>query len=283
MAAEPFTYRARKWAVQQISPVWHRPDQLERLEETEWDVLVVLDACRYDVLREVAEWPVDAVQSPGSNTSEWLSSVKAAGTMHDAYVSTANVQYSKVDVGSEVRACWETHWDDYLNTVLPEPVLEATDERVSDGETPAVAHVLPPHAPYVGVCGEEWLPLFPDVEEWHGEQAANPGSRSQRLFSSGEIDPEKAWQAYRTSVRSTWAVTREYVGRWVSDGQTVVVTADHGELFGRYREFGLYVHPTRCYVPALVTVPFAVFKPRREVQNGAGSVEEKLRALGYAE
>jgi hypothetical protein len=283
MAEEPFSYRARKWAVQQISPVWHRPNQLERLEAVDWDVLIVLDACRYDVFRDVTEWPVDAVQSPGSNTAEWLSAVEEAGTMRDAYVTTANAQYSKVDIGKEIRDCWETEWDDYLNTVLPEPVLETTDEHVSDGETPAVAHLLPPHSPYVGLLDDEWHPLLPDVEEWHSERATNPGSKSQDLFSSGVIDPEKAWQAYRTSVRSTWSVTREYIEKWIDDGLTVVVTADHGELFGRYREFGLYVHPIRCYVPALVTVLFVTFEPRRDVQHGADSVEEKLRALGYAE
>lgn len=283
MSEEPFTYRARKWAVQRVSPAWHNPDQLERLESIDWDVLVVLDACRYDVLRDVADWPVEAVESPGSNTAEWLGAVEGAGTLRDAHVATANVQYSKVDIGREVRDCWRTHWDDYLNTVLPEPVLEATDERVAAGETPAVAHLLPPHTPYVARLDGEWLPLFPDLEEWHGERATDPGAASQELFASEEIDPGLAWQAYRASVRSTWAVTVRYVREWVDDGHTVVVTADHGELFGRLREFGLYVHPIRCYVPALVRVPLVTFRPRHDVRRSAASAEEKLRALGYAE
>ena len=90
MRAEPLRYRARKWAVQQVSDRLDRGTQLDRLETTEWDVVVVLDACRWDTLQEVTDWPVGKARSPGSATAEWLAAVEESGVFEDAYIATGN-------------------------------------------------------------------------------------------------------------------------------------------------------------------------------------------------
>lgn len=71
------------------------------------------------------------------------------------------------------------------------------------------------------------------------------------------------------------------MGRWVDRELTVIVTADHGEAFGRLRDFGFCGHPNRCHVDPLVKVPYERFEQRASADGGAESVEEKPSAPGY--
>ena len=68
---EQFSYRAYKWFVQQVTNN-RNANQINRLEKTDWDILVILDACRVNPLRSIANWPVETVVSPASCTPEWL-------------------------------------------------------------------------------------------------------------------------------------------------------------------------------------------------------------------
>lgn len=288
MTAEPLAYRARKWALQHLSSVTKRPDQHDRLASLDWDVLVVLDACRYDALQRVTHWPVDSCRSPGSATGHWLEACERSDVLEGSYVATGNVNYANWDVGAaEVDQVWQDHWNDRLGNVLPEPVLDAADGFVTDGHGPVVAHLLPPHAPYIAKVGETWIPAFPDVDVWR----RNPGREDQDKLSpqvamaSGHVDMERAIAGYHASVESTWNAILPYVGEWVDDDLTVVVTADHGESFGRMRDWTLYGHPNRVHVRPLVEVPWVVFEQAPPMADGdaAEGVQDKLEALGYVE
>jgi len=284
--AEPLAYRARKWALQRLTAATRRPDQHQRLDALDWDVLVVMDACRYDTLSDVTHWPVEACRSPGSATGHWLGECEKSGVLAGAHVATGNVNYANFDVGAAaVEDVWRDHWDDRLGNVLPEPVLDAADDFLADGARPVVAHLLPPHAPYVARVGETWLPAFPDVDVWRRNPARETGDKlsPQVAMASGHVDMDRAIAGYRASVESTWNVVTEYVGDWVADDLTVVVTADHGETFGRWRDWALYGHPNRVHVRPLVEVPWVVFEQAAPVSQAetAEGVEEKLEALGY--
>ena len=91
---EPFRYRLRKFAVQQLSRFIPCGDQHERLRELDWDVMIILDACRFDVFNEVVEWPVERVRSPASKTAEWLSMAEKSGLFKEKTIVTANANYS---------------------------------------------------------------------------------------------------------------------------------------------------------------------------------------------
>jgi len=101
-------------------------------------------------------------------------------------------------------------------------------------------------------------------------------------MASGEIDLERAVAGYYASVESTWNVVTDYVGQWLEDDLTVVVTADHGETWGRLRDWTMYGHPNRVHVRPLTEVPWVVFQQAAPIADDtAGDVEEKLEALGY--
>lgn len=286
MTDEPLSYQAQKWTLQQLTASRQKFEQHNRLKELDWDIVVVLDACRWDTLQSVTEWPIGRCRSPGSATGEWLSAVSESGVFEGASVATANANYASHDIGAhEIHRIWTTDWNDRLGTVPPEPVLDRADELLSDGSLNVVAHLLPPHAPYIAKVGGTWVPAFPDIDIWK----RNPGREEKNKLSpqvsmaTGHVNLQKARAGYRASVESTWHVVTEYVGRWVADDHTVVVTADHGETFGRIRDWRLYGHPNGCHVAPLVRVPFVTFEAGESPEHSPDSVEETLQALGYVE
>ena len=102
-------------------------------------------------------------------------------------------------------------------------------------------------------------------------------------MATGLVDLDRALRGYRASVRSVWEVSNEYIARWVRRGLTVIVTAGHGETFGRARDFWLVEHPSRCHVSPLTRVPFAVFTDGERRGATPDTVGETLKSLGYTE
>jgi hypothetical protein len=288
MTVEPFPYRAKKWAVQQVTGRLDRGTQHQRLHDESWDVVVVLDACRWDALQEVVSWPIDAAYSPASATPGWLAAAERSRVFEDAYVVSGNVQYDGRDLGeAEMHKVWETDWHDRLGTVLPEPVLSRADSLLEAGKRPVVAHLVPPHAPYVAKIGETWLPALPETDIWkrnpNRDRASDERMRPQVAMARGHIDIQRARKGYRASVESVFGEVADYVSRWVDRDLTVIVTADHGETHGRVREFGFYGHPSACHIEPLIKVPFERFTRMAPVERGARDVTEKLAALGYVD
>jgi len=285
MSSYPLSYRARLWTIQRFSRFTPSSTQYERLGDASWDILIVLDACRYDTLAELASWPIDSCRSPASSTSEWLSQMVPAGLFDGTNVVAGNAKYANFEVECEsIHHLWDTHWDDRLGIVPPEPTLDRADELARDESAPVVTHVVPPHAPYIGKVGETWLPLMPEADLWQakGPEAEEDKQSAGMAMAAGAVDVDRARRAYRSSVASTWQTVASYIGEWTADGLDVVVTADHGETFGRLREGGLYAHPTGCHIAPLVRVPFARFTPGTTPETVPSSTEEKLQALGYA-
>lgn len=279
---ERFDYRAKKWLFQQVS-TYRSSDQLTRIESTNWDVLVVLDACRVDTLRKIAGWPVGSAVSPASCTPEWLAAVADRGTFDGTHIIAGNPQYAKVDekLGQQsMNRFWETHWNDHLQTTLPEPMLEMASEKVSNATNGVVVHLQPPHWPYIARLGDSWSLAYNDLGPW---KAGDEKTVSlQVAMQRGLININKARRAYQASVQSIWEILREYLAEWLDDGYTIIVTADHGETFGRIQEFGFYEHPCGCHIAQLVNVPWIELRPQHN-QTGSESIQDRLRALGYTE
>jgi hypothetical protein len=275
----------RKFAVQQASRFLPRGDQHHQLKDLDWDIMLVLDACRFDVFNEVVEWPVKRVRSPASKTAEWIAVAEESGLFEGTTIVAGNANYTsdQWDLGElKIIDVFANNWDEKLGIVPPEPVLDATDEQIKAGNSPVVGHILPPHGPYIGRVADEWFPAFPDTQIWkRGPGTLEELISPQVAMATGVIDADEAWQAYRASVSGTWEVCQPYIARWVRDGNKVLVTADHGEAFGGIREFGLYAHPHQCHIPALTHVPLARFSAGSVPDKVPETPEEQLEALGY--
>lgn len=286
MTEEPLTYRAWKTVLRGLTRIRAGGDQHERLNRLDWDVLLVLDACRQDALQRATDWPIGACTSPATTTDDWLAVAAHSRILKGATVASSNSLYAEHDLGlRKLHQLWETEWVDRLGNIPPEPVLARVDEFVTDGHTPVAGHVGPPHAPYIARVGGEWLPIFPEITEWQWDPRREEFDQlsQQAAMATGLVDLNRAVRGYQASVQSVWEVASEYVAQWTRRGLTVVVTADHGETFGRVRDFWLVEHPSRCYVSPLTCVPFAVFADGERRGTTPDTAEETLRALGYTE
>ena len=273
---EQFSYRAYKWLIQRVTNN-RNANQINRIQNTNWDILVVLDACGINALRPIATWPVETVVSPASCTPEWLKELKQTEILNN-HIITANPQYEKLDIDAEMY--FETHWNDRLSTVLPEAILERANEIAGDDEN-VVVHLQQPHWPYVAKFGDSWKLAYTNLGPWTSEKGVIDSV--QVAMARGYIDVKMAKQAYLASVKSVWSVLMPYINQWHDESLTTVVTADHGETFGRFRDMKFYEHPCKCHIRPLTHVPWVKMGPQKEESIRDSTVDDRLKALGYAE
>ncbi len=262
--------------------------------EREWDVLVVLDGCRMDLLRSVSHEiefidRVESMRSVGSSSSEWLEN-----TFHEhpetarTVMVTGNTwtdRYLEADAFEALDEVWKYAWDDERGTV-PAPAITDRTIRMARSHDPdrLIAHYMQPHHPFIPD------PLQVDEGMVRNSSHSNPTNPWVAL-RTGEITVERVWQAYEANLHyvldSVETVVENVTGR-------VAITADHGNLFG---EWGLYGHPMHTPVPALLRVPWATMSgegrwmhtPELEPPEplpvsriyGEETEQEQLEALGY--
>jgi hypothetical protein len=278
--SEPFPYRSWKWLLQHKPEFFDREDLFDRLDRVDWDVLILLDACRYDVLSDIAETAVvESVRSPASATPEFLSKASQRGVFNGSVYVSANPQVESVELGSDVQHVhvYSDHWDEHLSTVRPDPVYEQVFEAAGQGR-PVVAHTLQPHYPHICEIGERTVPVPNGVHPAAHGSTAVEGAGFQAMLASGRIPLGKARRSYEASTRFAWRKASSVAARLAADGNRVVVSSDHGVLFG---EYGLVEHPVNVRLPKVEEVPWVVFEPDGLTDRTDG-VTEQLEALGYA-
>jgi hypothetical protein len=253
------------------------PSQQSVLEDS-WDVLVVLDACRYDSLRERNPFdaPCQRRRTQAPNTAPWFLrnfvEVPVEATSDVVYV-TANPKTSEtLDTDSRFHLferVFEHHWDTQADSVLPEELTDIALKRASEyPEKRLVVHYLQPHGPFVGA------------------ERPNLHLHGYEELRRGEVSLEEVLAAYHTCLSKLLTEVERLVDGVSGD---VVVTADHGESFG---EAGVYAHPPWAYSDVLIGVPWievegggnepeyttSALEGSREVST---SVEDQLESLGY--
>jgi hypothetical protein len=254
--------------------------------EDDWDVCIVLDACRPDVLEYHAEefsflpTNVQKKWSVASTSLGWIDKTLGSGSEQaekTVYV-TANVHSELVFSGDELAELdevWRYAWLDDIGTVPPKAVSdsviehgrETTNERI-------VAHYMQPHFPSIPDGFGVYLDRDDIDEGWGGTWGK---------IKREELSAEQAWESYKAN---THYVLKE-VERVLSnvDGD-VLITADHANSWGQW---GYWGHPSGKPVPEIRYVPWvhatAEDSDTTEIEDWDESVEastdEQLRALGY--
>lgn len=278
---EPFAYRAWKWLWQRTPRLGPSPDLFDRLDRLDWDVVVLLDACGYEVLRAVADDAVVArARSPASATPEFLRKAESAGVFDGTAYVSANPQTDGRPLGRDVEhvPVYEEGWDESLATVRPGTVYEAVRDRVA-GSRPVVAHTMQPHYPHVVEVGGRTVPVPNGLHPRSSPVDISEDQKLQALLSGGTVSLRDARASYRAAARFAWARASAFAADLASDGYRVVVTSDHGELFG---EYGLVEHPVGVRLDALLAVPWVVFEPGTDDSVPADTAD-RLAALGYVE
>lgn len=273
--------------------------------ESDWDLLIVLDACRVDVLEAVAtEYDfiesIDRKLSVGSHSREWLAGTftrKWRDEIARTAMITGNGHTQPVFYNNEsppketVPFCWpnwdvvsgdafahlEMVWqDDHPEGygVPPRPISDRTIAVGRDGDHDRlIAHYMQPHVPYIGKAIKE------DREPTEAE------ARGWKYLKSGDLDVETHWELYKANLRLVLDEIELLLAN--VDADQVVITADHGNAFG---EFGAYGHPEGFLHPNVKVVPWVetsatdtgAHTPSYEPKEGVEtSVEQHLEAMGY--
>ena len=270
----------------------------------DWDVLVVLDACRADLFREVVvdggcdlrDGRFDSRMSPASASKGWLNTVFGAATdaqVADLVYVTGNPYSSTLDDTrfQAVEAVWRDAWDDDAGTIPARPVTDAAITAGRQREYDRlVVHYMQPHFPALEDNSRAGTGTRESERGNRGVALSEFGDRGMSVWEDlrlGRWTVEEAWEAYRANL----AYVLEEVTALLSnlDAQTVVLTADHGNAFG---EHGIYGHPGGVDLPCLREVPWYETaatdthsrepSPRETTdQTTSDVVEQRLRDLGY--
>lgn len=267
--------------------------------EEDWDVLILLDACRYDYFKNQVNirGELERVISPGARSWEFMQQTFAGRELHDTVYVTANPHTEKLD--SNIFYTVETmldSWNQDLGTVLPEDVVSAAIEANANYPNKRlIIHFMQPHKPHLGPTSEQ-IRQRVELKGWdkyHGhsdKKAERDGISLWKAVEENKVTIDELRKAYSQSLDIVLEEVEELIKS--IPGKTII-SADHGEMLGERgaitRQFG---HP-KMYTPELRVVPWFLVQPtdsRRDVEPEEPIgyerlddevVENRLAALGY--
>jgi len=259
--------------------------QGENFIEKDWDNIILLDACRYDVFEELNTIPgtLGHAISPKGGSEAFYKYHFEEKTFEDIVVVTANPHLAFVDCEfHDVIHLWDKEWDDELNTVWPGDVTRrAIEAHEKYPNKRLFIHYVQPHTPFLGPTGEK---VRHEGFRTFGDYYDVPPV--YKLVARGEEDYNKVWKAYKENLELALPHVEELLEEL--DGKSVI-TADHGDAFG---EWGQYGHGA-MYIEPIVKVPWHMIEsgPRKDIVKEGPTVnslkteheklDDHLRALGY--
>lgn len=141
--------------------------QKKLIYSTDWDCLIVLDACRYDYLKNTYKNWLDGtiikVKSPATCTSQWLENTFKGKKWKDVIYVSANPYINSlekepshgVDAKNhfyKVFDVWDDFWNSKIGTVKPKHVSKvARIARAKYPEKRLIIHFMQPHDPYFSI------------------------------------------------------------------------------------------------------------------------------------
>jgi len=262
-----------------------------RVMDEDWDTLILLDACRYDMFADRVPFDGDLQSriSLGSTSEEFLRQNFEDGSYHDTVYVNANVYFPEVGLNHDgtFHATIDLldEWDEELEIAHPKTVTKAAEgvhERYPDKRI--IVHYMQPHIPFIGESGREIQNKIGYRNVW-------------KPFRNGESPAtiNELWRGYNENLDLVF----NYVSNLLDDiNGRVVISADHGNMVGDRQSpiptKRMYGHPWGIYTKELVKVPWFVISSgdRRSVSKNSPldgeryseeMIDDRLRALGYRE
>lgn len=256
----------------------------------DWDLAIVLDACRYDLAKTrgvehgVNLGEPSRAYSVGSWSPDWVRRTFSAATepelTNTKYIS-ANVFTNLVPEAASIDPVWERAWDADLNTVPPRPVTDATIQAMRDDERGRyIAHYMQPHMPPI----VETKHKFTGFNPYEGQPWKNRSGDEWSDVASGEISPEAGKNAYRSNLPPVLDEVELLLNN--VDAERVIITSDHGNYLGENGQWGHpggHLHPAVRFVPWWTTTATdeRTHTTEKISSDNKATRKEKLEALGY--
>lgn len=290
--------RTEGWAgvVESSRPIYHKGlQQLSRFQRgtpiyrEDWDLLILLDACRVDVIEQATDEyeffdSVERFETLDTMTQWWMRK-NFTPEYREEMAATGYVcgnPFSETELhGSdfaELDEVWRYAWDDELGTVPPRPMTDRAVKMQRDRDHDRlIVHYMQPHCPFLA---------NPDLSI--GKQVENFGDQEwddvwERL-RKGAVTLEEVWSAYRGNLEIVLNDVRLLLSN--VDADRAIITSDHGNAVG---EWGVYGHPIHMPLSCLRIVPWIEVNARDTGQYTPSPVErvvdtevnDHLESLGY--
>ena len=268
---------------------------------SDWDNLIILDACRYDYFERVNDIPgeLKPVVSKGGHSWAFMDGNFVGRELHDTVYVTANPHVEKLaeDTFYTVENLLD-EWDEDIKTVRPEDVsaaaIEANDRYPNKR---LIIHFMQPHTPYIGPTADEIRKRI-TLDGWEKYRGTDINIEDDSrvdiwdVIKQGEVTHGELERLYVESLEAVLKHVKQVVNE--INGKTVV-TADHGEMLGE-RVLSIskqrYGHPHDIQTPELRIVPWLTIESdeRRKTKSqepigfdriSEETVNERLVALGY--
>jgi hypothetical protein len=272
-----------------------------KISDEDWDNMIILDACRYDMFATQSELTGELSKraSVASNTPEFLQSNFKCRDFSDTVYVTANPQVN-VHLENEffkIINVWEDNWDDDLHTVMPDVMTKETVATYNAYPNKRlIAHFVQPHYPFIGEAGQHKLNTHSGMELSRRLASNNVEQRDQlsiwEQLYNGSASSDLVLKAYKENLD----IVLPYVAELIETFQEyTVVTSDHGNALGERAwpiPVKIYGHPPRVRMPALNNVPWLVTNTdrRKEIIPEESSIantenemtiSKRLSYLGY--
>lgn len=261
--------------------------------DDDWEVLVILDAARFDLMKEVVECkpaysqfePVRPRLSVSGSSYGWMKETFGSRDLSDIEYITANPHtealFERTDVTPDsfahLEEVWKFGWDDDQGTV---PARAITDRGISrrrtSNEKRMILHYMQPHFP--SVPDPIGSPISKEDHSWNWS--------AWNQLKRGKISKSEVWDSYLSNLEYVLDDVKKLLENM--DAAKVVITADHGNAIGERGYFGHDDWP----VEGIKTVPWCVtngvdtekYEPELEISTQGSTdktVEDRLSALGY--
>jgi hypothetical protein len=252
--------------------------------EQDWDVLVVVDACRLDLIQRVSSdfefiSAISNTNSTGSSTQEWMET-NFITDYNEEMAQTRYVcgnphsrNFIPTDQFAAVDEVWEYAWNDNRGTVLPRPITDRAIHTARHELKPnerLIIHYMQPHIPFVGSNQSAGLELSN-----YGEDHWAAGKDDWALLQRGVRSKEELWQDYEENLR----LVLNDIGMLIEniDAEKLIITSDHGNAIG---ESWMTGHPTNVPHPVLRSVPWIELSTEDSHTHEPGEYDQKDRTTG---
>jgi len=262
-----------------ILPILFRRNNGTFIVNEDWDNLIILDACRYDMFEAIntIKGKLEFRISRGSCTEEFLIENFYKEKYPDIVYVTPNPFVDKLLKNKfyKLISVWLEGWDAEKNCVLPSTMLEYTlDALKKYPDKRFIIHFLQPHSPFLS------------LEEYY--KTEHRGKDIWDSLIKGEISLREVKKGYRENLKLVLPYVEKLIE--VLPGKTVV-TSDHGNALGE-RIHPLF--PIRFYghhaiglrIEALIKVPWLIIDKgeRRDIRAGTerDMLKDRIKRLKKA-
>ena len=280
-----------------INLILYRRNKGSNFLDKEWDNLIILDACRYDVfknlyLKKKNKGTLHKMLSIGTHTVEFLlKSFKKEKYDDIVYLtSTPYVDMYCKNKFHKIISVWKDGWDPQYFTVLPETMYYyAFDALVNYPNKRLIIHFMQPHFPYIGYSRDDLKENFKenikkkkriqidDQKDFYNTKfKKNPFSiYTIRLFRL--LKNEFQINCYIKNLKLVLPFVERLIE--ILPG-TTVVTSDHGEAFGDkihpLLPIKFYGHDFNIRIPSLVNIPWLLIKSEEKDVNAKNELRKIL-------